>query len=836
MKTFINSFNAGEVSATFNESQLSGDLKALQYISVKRLENGIPSGHEGLMQRNGYNFLFLINSDERFRIFPLYIGEEKSYIIILENRLIIISTEYKRYYITFFPPANKIILDENLYCDDDRLRFIYITAGTGLFIYELTGSIAEAPIGSDILAKVNVDNTGLDIFNSLNISYQDVYFCLSASPSGTRVNPIIGVAVNPFTIDIFSQVFFDDRYDDILSGIYIPYNAQMKIGNFVNFDFTIKNKRSPVYSLNFNVKAKITQSIRCIKFLNKDGQKVIYANSSKPLDLKSPLSQQIFNIPETYTVELFFKLDFNLSELINNEENAGRLINSCIELGVPDVNIRKSSRGILNRKPFIDSHFLYFDNVLIESIADINTNVKIQITDPSIKNISTFASNSRLNIGYRNIWRTSKIGNYTDFIIKKILETSEPDLTQNDEIKAIDPLFLPLQNVTQIKWFINLKDRGVVAGTDAGIKLLPADATSFRLGIIDISNTPVSYVKPITCTINGNGGILFTNLERTNILFLSSLSTFETPIEDLTKYADFFLTDKIKKIVSVVFRAGEMTLVLTDAGKVFRLVTGNSDKFGWSREIFDIIKEYRNVESFPERGKNKIWYFDKSTKQYYIWKKDKYVQTAFKPIEVEDISTYLNQLIIVFGIDNIPNVKPVKVVTVLDTTNEITSDLWSTLLPFDYNFDMPDNVFINANQPNLPVYFIDQVDQSFKDAIVRPQQFTAVTHFNEYVGSNGNSKTLNRYIQDMIVNVKNAYGLEMGYKLFTRDNKEVEKTQEYIARTFQRIDDDLNPLVTLGNVKVPNSYQAEKIAITMRSANTLPVSIFSLTYNINFRQ
>ena len=806
MQQFKNSFKYGQTSESFAQSMLKGDLKGLKESSLKTCINGTPLGYEGIEQRRGYQLNSVINTKDDFKQFPLTLSKTQAQILIFENQIIINAPAYQKYFVTPLP-QDKIYditsIQDVLTNGKDQL---FIASSRGIDVFSITDNFFNAQNGSNVLTPVPV--TGLDTATLVGTA-TNVYYLLSTKSEQNGTITLGGIGGGtPARPEIptfqVGNVRLEQLSNSGLSNLYLEDNANFFIGD----EISVKGVDTGFGVYNFM--GKVSKKILGYKFVL-NGQTSIYPSNMIPVPIsRNPSGRNAvyFNIPDQFTVVTLVVLSGLSPQLFDPTEVYPSLPFSNIVRGYRLKNVAGT------------------DLVEVETSCRTTLNAQVLITSSQGISGNGFSmylnTDNRLYISYDNIAKASEVGNFTNFA------------SGTDDLVATTPLNLAIQGVNQIKWIWKLRDRGTLFGTDVGLKLLNYGANSFRLGISDISDIIPSPIRPISATINGIGGVAFANSTQDKIMFLASQSTLQTPVEDLTRFVDFFLNDKIIKLVSVPYRAGEMTMALTQSGKVYRLITGNNDKFGWTRDNFDIIETFPSISNFPTLGKGKVWYLDNSTSLYYLWINNAYVQTNFYSTTIYDISVYNNQLVVIFLINQIPNVQLVKVICNLDLTQNTTADLWDNIPSLDYNFDTPNNVFINQDL-NSPVYYPSQIDISFKEAIIRPSEMFLETHYDEYVGNGRSSKTLNRQIKNRVIHGDNLYDVLVGYKgarINYIGNKEwftFLDNKKYIAQTT-----GITPTPISGDIPIIPSGIARLITCTIKSQNTTPTVIRSEEYQIDF--
>ncbi len=833
MQIFKNNFRYGQTAESFAQSMLKGELQVLKEQSLKTCINGTPVGYQGIEQRKGYKLYSLINREDDFVQFPVKLSKTECTILIFTDKIIICLPDTNKYFVT--PLDSNFIYDITTIQDvvtnsKDRL---FISSSRGIDVYNITNNFQNTASGGNILVKSNI--TGLDSINLKSVT-ANVYFFYkntlsfpvnNAWTGGNGLNalfPYTFAHVNASSVGVAGittanrTTFITNSVDTSLTNLYIEVVPGLSIGDIVSFTATLPAPLGQVIKFS----GQILSRVQGYKF-NSLGLIKIYPSTLPPqiaTNTFNGVASNIYNIPtNASSTELFIIGNFTEGKnIIDYIPNSSAPIES-------QYYVRGVSTGSLLR--------------WLDSICFPNANVQILVTSNqgaiSNKGFSMYANtDNRLNIAYDNIAKASEVGNLTNFT------------NGQDNLTETSPLELTIQGVTQIKWIWKLRDRGVIYGTDVGIKLLNQGASSFRLGVIDISDKVPSKVKPVSATINGIGGVVFVNNEQNKILFLASQSTLQTPVEDLTQFVDFFLNDKIVKLVSVQYRSGEMTMVLTESQKVYRLVTGNNDKFGWVEDKFYVENEYNFFSELPENGEFKIWYKVKfasianqinnvADNKYYLWNGTEYIETQFAPMEVYDISTYKEQLVIIFTVKHLLGVKPVKVTGILDLNAQTTADLYTTIPELNYIFRIPEQIFIN-NNINLPVYYPIQIDQSFLTAIIQPSRMFLETHYDEYLNRGRSSKTLNRTINYRVINGENLYNIKLGYKQIDINDEgrkewfEQNDTTVYIRRE----DVNLNPITVSGDFIADNSLKAPLITCTIQSDNLYPTIIRSEEYHVKF--
>lgn len=830
MKSFKNSAKYGQTSENLSESMLKGEWQNLKENSLKTCINATPLGHDGIEQRRGYQISCLENTQQNFVQFPLKLSKTEAQILIYQNRIIINIPETEKYFITPLEASNIYnitSIQDVLTNGKDQL---FIASSRGIDVFNINQNFFNATSGSNILtlqATQGLDgssitgantNTYLYLFQGLK-PILDVY---PFYPSYFASN------ITPFVPRDYSRF-----YVGAPSAFYIEVSSSFGIGDTVNTTVTLPfSNQETNASSSYLVSGKIIRRIRGFKYTN-NGLVKIYPFSTLPI--QNPNFPTLITVPSSATsVELFeidnislfefLKPTLNIFGTITSYNIYPRIINdlSYVVIGLPDANSVTVGEMCFTNQ-----------NVLVTSVSNEG-----QISN---KGFSMYMNtDNRLYIAYDNVVKASEVGNYTNFVVPTT------DTEKGDLLTALSPLNLSLQGVTNIKWIWKLRDRGTLFGTDAGIKLLNYGASSFRAGISDISDLVPSEIHPISATINGIGGVAFANNEKNKIMFLASQSTLQTPADDLTKYVDFFLTDRIKKIVSVQFLSGEMMMVLTEKGKCFRLITGGNDKFGWVEDQFYIQEEYNFISDLPAIGEFRVWYLVKYTTLenkenniltniYYVWDGIEYKETPFNSITIYDISTYQEKLVIIFNISNIPTVNPVKIIGILNMENETTVDLYRNVPTLDYIFTMPEIIFINQNR-NLPIYFLSQINQSFLDAVIQPQEMYLETHYDEYMNRGKNSKFLNRQIVDRVINGDNLYNVKIGYNGLRTNIIGASKWYKMTSgqKTIKRKDVDENNVLISGNIPINPSSLAPLLTCTIKSRNLIPTKIKSDSYTIKF--
>jgi hypothetical protein len=197
--------------------------------------------------------------------------------------------------------------------------------------------------------------------NNNEIIRSNVYLCIAAKPSGTRVNPVIGKALNPHHFPPEVLTFFNNRYDKSLSGIYISYNDSLKVKDKVHFEYrTLQNKT-------IKINSRVVSIENCITFITSENKKVIYSTDIKPVNLISPLSDKVFNIPQEYTIEKYFKLDFDWYSLLTNKDNIEILLLNDEDI-LSNYTMIRGTIDILS-----EDHF----NILYEAFCDSNLNIRL---------------------------------------------------------------------------------------------------------------------------------------------------------------------------------------------------------------------------------------------------------------------------------------------------------------------------------------------------------------------------------------------------------------------------------------------------------------------------
>jgi hypothetical protein len=411
-----------------------------------------------------------------------------------------------------------------------------------------------------------------------------------------------------------------------------------------------------------------------------------------------------------------------------------------------------------------------------------------------------------------------------------------------------DPISVTLDDAENIYWIIPIKDLGQLIGTSTGLRLLNPQATSFRLGIISSNDTIPSSIPPVVATINGVSGIIFVSADRSKLFFLQAVSQIlSIQMLDLTQFFNAFESDPIKRVVQVPFLSDRMTAVLTEGGNLYRLVTGNNDKFSWSRDMYGAVESYNGVSKFPRVGFNKTFYLDTSTvpATRYTWSVNQYILTSQTIPQLMDITTYNNNFLTFFNVDAVDSAPQSIVMAKQDLVNDLSDLLLQTTVDFYLTTPSYQTQFLvqeqisNITLPDLQNTVIPSgmIPVSYLFYLLLPSKMSIETHYDEYPGSGNKvgSKGFNRRVENLIVTGSNLFNVIVGYNAAKQDyfGNYTWYTQD-VYRRFSVQMPFSQPTNLMGNFAVRSSNSGLRLTIYINSYNIIPCVISTITYNLLF--
>jgi hypothetical protein len=167
-------------------------------------------------------------------------------------------------------------------------------------------------------------------------------------------------------------IYFKENYSNTLSGIYLPYNSSIEIGNNISFTYKPTNT-----DIELTITSKIAKVCKVITFI-KNREKVIYPNTNNIDDIKldNPDAHAI-NIPKDYKIELFYKLDYDLSTLIIKREDYIKYFESLDIYPYTEKDNKYIIRGaqLFMSMPDFDEY-----NITIESACFPQREIEVKIT------------------------------------------------------------------------------------------------------------------------------------------------------------------------------------------------------------------------------------------------------------------------------------------------------------------------------------------------------------------------------------------------------------------------------------------------------------------------
>jgi hypothetical protein len=401
---------------------------------------------------------------------------------------------------------------------------------------------------------------------------------------------------------------------------------------------------------------------------------------------------------------------------------------------------------------------------------------------PKFAPYTPYSLDGRLAVSNLNVVKMSKVGEYENFTI---VENANPLETDPFEIA-----FQDIGEITFISQWSSGNEKGFVFGTTKELLYFGTLTNIFKKQIIDRKPIPCSYIPPLQFNISNITSNVIVEAGRTKITAIIPTKEQVTNI-NLTQYINFFDSDPIKRIEKIAYDTDQMLFVLTDSGKLYGCLTGNSI-LAWFR-----IKLTYKIEDITTSGNN--------------FNKKLFLISKLREDQGQKI---------VGSIDFTENAPQVKAEYWTNTTKqvEITSS---------------ENEIIITNEDSFLLQ--TQLTQEQKEKLIKPIICKMTFHNQEIITSKINTKQsrTKRKISGARINVRESNNFKISY-IYNDTNKPVfTKT----VLEFNKIDEnlDINPIKEFIEILKPSpSTDNVKLSVETNANSILPLKIQSIIFDTEY--
>jgi hypothetical protein len=865
MKNRINTLKYGEISSRYADNITEGELLKLKNNSLAACQNAFALGYDGVQQRNGWQLQGAIfDSAPNFVTFEVKFQDGNAILFVAQQYLLLWVPDVEKYYYTQLSKENWYDYSTVTSVTTDQLSTLFIASSRGLDAWTLIGNIYTSENGFSILKKTIIEGISVNGVTTLNTTF---YFVFAKKNLNENIVNINGSNV---TIVSNDPVLNQQTLDLDISGVWFPSNGSIQIGTEVSYNFTITKyyiyngaeERSVTYEYQGTAKVLKIKAGHINQSYARNAYSVIYPDSTVPSVAAPITGASVVNPTTPWTGQTFCKLDIPIlfSGLVNSGSGVVTA-SSFIPLLSPFVTndtAKNGVSGIWNIKAeFANNAKNIYASMVRYSFATFRPAPLTPLSRYTQCDLLSFSSNTGGFLQYSpsnptistlpyvtsyqsRLWLCSYSSIYASEVNNALNFVTDPET--KDKLTSPTPIQVTLDDSASIYWIIGIKDLGQLIGTNQGLKLLSPNATSFRLGIISSNSTVPSPVPPVFATINGISGIIFVSFDYSKVLFLQAVSQLESvQMLDLTQFFNAFEADPIKKIISLPFLSDRMTCVLTQGGVLYRLVTGNNDKFSWSRDVYGTNEVYSNFASFPKAGFNKVFYTAEDTGTLYVWLNNRYVEIQYEVPSIFDITTYYTTALGFFNFPAVDDNPPSILIAAQNLTDDLTDLALKTTVDFYVNtptqetLSMPIPTFTNPRIGGIVP--ARNLDPDFLQYLLLPSKMDIQTHYDEYNGGSGGkpSKNFNRRIEDLTVTGNNLFNVIIGYNSAKQDfNGNYAWYRQDIYRRFT-VQTPISQATNLnGNFAVRPSNNGLRVSIYIASFNLVPTIITSISYSILF--